>query len=62
MLATELMLPMSVETMARGGIAFSSSRSTWRGCSQLPSSFFASSMASRLKGSRSWVQPSSSFS
>src|SRR6218665_2170153 len=61
-----LMLPTSVATITRGGMAFSSSRSTWRGCRYLPPvavfSPLASSIASRLNGSRSWVHSSSSFS
>jgi hypothetical protein len=56
------MLPMSVDTIACAGIAFSSSRSTWRGCSQLPDSRFCSSIMSRLYASFSCVQPSSSCS
>ncbi len=61
-MATELMLPMSVDTITCAGIAFSSSRSTWRGCSHLPPSRLASSIISRLNGSRSCVHSDSSFS
>ncbi|MCY1231115.1 hypothetical protein D9M72_435520 [compost metagenome] len=65
-MATELMLPMSVDTITSSGMAFSSSRRTWRGCRYWPPvgvrSCFCSSIMSRLYGSRSWVQSSSSFS
>lgn len=53
---------MSVETMTRGGMARSSSRSTSRGCSQSPSSSSCSAIMSRLNGSFSWVQALSSSS
>ena len=53
------MLPMSVETMTSAGIAFSSSRKTWRGCSSpSPASF----IIWRLHSSFSWIHSSSSFS
>ena len=57
---------MSVESITSGGSAFSSSRSTWRGCKYWPPlkgvSPFCSSIISRLYGSVSCVQASSSRS
>ena len=53
---------MSVDTITLGGIALSSSRSTWRGCIQSSCSAAACLTMSTLKSSVSSVQSSSSAS
>src|SRR5207244_9999518 len=56
-LATEQMLPISVDTMASGGMARSRERSISRGCMRLELAATSSEY-----GSRSWVQAASSLS